>query len=72
MEWILIGIVAGSIVTSGHPTKEACLGRVGVLKEQKIVSACYPSPGNGTIGFGTMTSPVCCSITTCGAGLCTQ
>ena len=44
MNWILIAVVAGSIVTSGHETKEACMGRVATLQEQKITAACYSAP----------------------------
>ena len=40
MDWILIGILAGSIVTSGHPTREACEGRAVILREQKASARC--------------------------------
>lgn len=45
MSWILVGVVAGSIVTSGHDTKEACLGRVAVLAEAKVSATCVEAPG---------------------------
>jgi hypothetical protein len=44
MEWIYIGLVAGSIVTSIHPSKEACLGRKTMLEEQKISGKCVEAP----------------------------
>ena len=53
MDWILIGILAGSIVTSGHPTREACEGRAVILREQKASVRCvemvnvYTSPLTG-------------------------
>jgi len=44
MDWILIGIVAGSIVVSGHPSREACEGRAVMLREQKVVAKCVEMP----------------------------
>ena len=38
MEWILIGVVVGSFVVSGHNTEEGCLGRKAVLDKQKIAA----------------------------------
>ena len=46
MEWFLIGVVAGSLVTSGHKTEEECLGRKAVLDKQHIVSTCVKAPSN--------------------------
>jgi hypothetical protein len=56
MDWILIGIVGGSLVISGFSTKEACLGRVATLKEQKVEAKCVEAPGNhlGLTGTGTI------------------
>lgn len=55
-EWIYIGLVAGSIVTSVHPSKEACLGRKTMLEEQKIAGKCVEAPGPfGTSGLFTIT-----------------
>ena len=51
MNWILLAIVSGSILTSPHDTKEACLGREAVLHEQKIMATkCVEAPGGLTIG----------------------
>ena len=36
MNWIFIGILAGSLVTSGHDTREACEGRAVIMREQKV------------------------------------
>lgn len=44
MEWIMLGIVAGSLVVSQFATKEACLGRVATLREQKIEAKCVEAP----------------------------
>lgn len=44
MEWILIGVVAGSLVTAGFKDEEACLGRVATLKAQKIEAKCVAAP----------------------------
>lgn len=51
MSWIYIGIIAGSIITSGHDTKEACLGRKAMLEEQHAVGKCVEAPT--TTGFVT-------------------
>jgi hypothetical protein len=52
MEWIYVGIVAGSLVASLHPSKEACLGRKTMLEEQKIPGKCVEAPSLfGTSGF---------------------
>jgi hypothetical protein len=42
MDWVLIGVVAGSLVVQGFGNKEACMGRVATLKEQKIEAKCAP------------------------------
>jgi len=45
MDWILIAVVSGSIIVSGHSTEEACLGRAAMLKkDQKIEAKCVSSP----------------------------
>lgn len=55
MDWILVAVVAGGILTSGHPTREACEGRVFTLKEQKIHARCVetPAPSVTFTTFGT-------------------
>ncbi len=52
MEWVYIGIVAGSLVTSLHPNKEACEGRKAILAEQKIAGKCVEAP-SFTVGLPT-------------------
>lgn len=55
MNWILIAIVAQSIVVSGHDTKEACLGRKATLSEQKIEAKCVEAPNRlGLTSSGTI------------------
>lgn len=39
MNWILTGLLLGSLVTSTHDTEEACLGRKAVLAKVKEVSS---------------------------------
>lgn len=53
MNWLLVGAVAGSIVTSSHADKEACMGRVAVLKEQKIEATCVPVPSGSGNSLGS-------------------
>ena len=43
MDWILIAVVSGSLLVSGHQTKEACMGRIATLAEQKINAKCVES-----------------------------
>jgi hypothetical protein len=40
MNWIFVGMLAGSLVTSTHDTKEACVGRAETLKEKSVVGKC--------------------------------
>lgn len=44
MSWILIAVVSGSILTSGHDTEEQCLGRKAILAKTKIVAECVRVP----------------------------
>lgn len=55
MSWILIGVIAGSLVVSGHDTKEACEGRAVTLREQKVTVKCVEAPNSGlTMGVTTL------------------
>lgn len=40
MNWLFIGTLLGSIVTSGHDTKEACEGRKVILQEKGVAGQC--------------------------------
>ena len=44
MDWILIGIVAGSLVTGTFSTEEACLGRAAMLEKQHVRAKCVEAP----------------------------
>ncbi len=39
MNWILIAITSGMLMTSSHDTEEACLGRKAILEKDKITNA---------------------------------
>lgn len=39
MNWILIAITSGMLMTSSHETEEACLGRKAMLEKDKTVNA---------------------------------
>lgn len=52
MNWICIGLLAGSLVTSLHNDREACEGRAVVLREAKASAKCVEMPTN-TIGWTT-------------------
>lgn len=48
MDWIMIAVVAGSILVSGHKTKEECLGRAAIVHEQiKAAADCVKAPTGG-------------------------
>lgn len=49
MHWIFVAVFAGSIVTSGHETREACEGRRAIMAEQKIVGLCVEAPRAATL-----------------------
>jgi hypothetical protein len=36
MNWVLIGLLSGSLITSLHETREQCEGRKTILSEQKV------------------------------------
>lgn len=38
MNWILIAITSGMLMTSHHDTEEACLGRKAMLEKDKIIN----------------------------------
>ena len=68
MNWIFIGAVAGSLVTSAHDTKEACLGRKAILAENKIVGECFDR-GPKTSSWTNLTpSDPNTVLSVCGAG----
>ena len=57
MNWICIGLLAGSLVTSLHDTREACEGRVVMLREAKVSAKCVEIPHNVVFWNGTITTP---------------
>lgn len=63
--WILIGVVAGSLVVSSHDNKEACEGRAVTLREAKVAAKCVEAPGISST-FRTYQG----AITLCGNGTC--
>lgn len=54
MNFILIGILAGSLIVSGHETREACEGRAVLLREQKAAVKCLEAPRSTTGATSTM------------------
>lgn len=66
MNWILTGMLLGSLITSTHDTEEACLGRKAMLDKVKEVRGvvCHAQPQystNITSGSSTATIPLCSS-----------
>ena len=49
MDWIFVAVLAGSIVASGHPNEESCLGRKAVIeKENKLTGVCIKAPSHSS------------------------
>lgn len=57
MNWICIGLIAGSLITSLHDNKEACEGRAVTLREAKASAKCVEMPSQ--IGAYTTTCMNC-------------
>lgn len=55
MNWILIAIISGMLMTGHFDTEEACLGRKGMLEKDKIIN----------IKCVNMSSPTLSSISNC-------
>lgn len=55
MNWICVGLIAGSLVTSLHDTEEACKGREAMLQKQKVRTTCVPMPSH-SVSSGIITS----------------
>jgi len=53
MNFIFVGTLLGSLVTSQHDTREACLGRQAVLQEKGVVGECIHKQQNEFITNGT-------------------
>ncbi len=45
LQWVFIGYLLGSTVTSQHDTREACEGRAVMLREKGVVGQCVQVPG---------------------------
>lgn len=58
MEWIFVGALLGSVVTSSHTSRELCEGRAVLLKERGVVGECHSPKAlsltyQGNVGIGT-------------------
>lgn len=61
MNWILIAITSGMLMTGHYETEEACLGRKAMLERDKITNAkCVDM--RSIIGYSTGTS-ICTNLT---------
>lgn len=57
MNWILIAINAGMLMTGHYDTEEQCLGRKAMLEKDKIINVKCVDMRNVLIG--TATSTIC-------------
>ena len=63
MDWVFMGMLLGSLVTSAHPSREACEGRAVMLKEKGVVGKCEPAPLSGiNLSYESNIVPSVCSI----------
>ena len=67
MDWILIGIVAQSLITATFTSKDACQGRVATLHDSKIEAKCVESPHSS---YGVTSSIGICTVDSTGAVRC--
>lgn len=64
MNWIFIGLLAGSLVTSGHDTREACEGRAVIAKEKGVERGkCVELSQSYALGSGS-------TLFSCNNGIC--
>lgn len=55
MNWVYVGVLLGSLVTSQHETEEACLGRKALLSKREVVGDCHNTRPMGIVtGVGTL------------------
>lgn len=60
MNWILIAITSGMLMTSHHDTEEACLGRKAMLEKDKITnSKCIDMRGFSLTGISSSSIITC-------------
>lgn len=69
MNWILVAISAGMLMTSSHDTEEACLGRLAIITKApinvSIQARCIDmrlTPIVGSVGIGSL---VCITNNSC-------
>ncbi len=63
MNYLLIGTLLGSIITSPHDTREACEGRAVLLREKGATVQCVTN----THTLSTSGTVLLCGNSTCGA-----
>jgi len=51
MDWIMIAMLSGSLLASGHKSEEECLGRKAIIEKtyKDTIALCVRVPGRGTI-----------------------
>ena len=54
MNWIFIGLLLGSTITSSHDSREACEGRAVMLKEKGVNGQCFNLSNNSLNISGTL------------------
>jgi len=61
MEWIFVVVLAGSIVTSGHSSREACDGRKATFeREYRVSGQCINMNWESTVHISTVSPTTVC------------
>lgn len=74
MDWIFVGVILNSIVTSGFSSEEACLGHKAMMEKQKIIGVCVDASslrtGTNSVFIGNSAVPMWCLETNGTTKLC--
>lgn len=66
MEYLYFALIAGSLLTSLHPSEEACLGRKALLEQQhKVFGKCAKAQDSFNAINLTLSGSGICNVTTC-------
>lgn len=52
MQWIMIGVLSGSLVTAMFSTREACEGHAVLMREAKVAAKCVEMPSTQPFSTG--------------------
>ena len=65
MNWVFVGILMGTVVTSTHDSREACEGRRVVLAEKGVNGKCVELSATRSYTGTTIAPLTICGTITC-------